>query len=96
MVIIIIITIIIIIIIIIVVIIIIIIIIIIPKQLKLNFPLKYIRCPYCSVIKWWLVHKFTSLFAPNKQRFPSNRVEALFEPGSSGGVVYVSTYYQQL
>ena len=33
------------------VVVIIIIIIIIPKQLKLNFPLKYIRCPYCSVIK---------------------------------------------
>ena len=79
-----------------VIIIIIIIIIIIPKQLKLNFPLKYIRCPYCSVIKWWLVHKFSSLFASNKQRFPSKRVEALFELGSSGGVVYVSTYYQQL
>ena len=43
-----------------VIIIIIIIIIIIPKQLKLNFPLKYIRCPYCSVIKWWLVHKLST------------------------------------
>ena len=63
-------------------IIVVVIIIIIPKQLKLNFPLKYIWCPYCSVIKWWLVHKFSSLFAPNKQRFPSKRVEALFEPGT--------------